>query len=101
MTSSQKFLSQRRKIPAHAPGLASKTWIFSYCYLPLLLYHFRDIQPFISSLNMSYNRAVNANGFAYHYFTIRPGLFEARVFVSVKIRSNLFYFSLAFSKLSG
>jgi len=39
--------------------------------------------------------------FGYPYFTIRPGLFEARVFVSVKIRSNLFYFSLAFGKLSG
>ena len=49
---------------------------------------------------MSYNRAVNANGFAYHYFTIRPGLFEAQVFVSVKIRSDLFYFSLVFGKLS-
>jgi hypothetical protein len=50
---------------------------------------------------MSYNRAVNIKEFAYHYFTIRPGLFEARVFVSVKIRSNLFYFSLGFGELSG
>ena len=50
---------------------------------------------------MSNNRAVNIMEFGYPYFTIRPGLFEARVFVSVKIRSNLFYFSLAFGKLSG
>ena len=38
---------------------------------------------------MSYNRAVNVMGFAYHYyhyFTIRPGLFEARVFVSSDIK---------------
>ena len=31
-----------------------------------------------------YNRAVNVMGFAYHYFTTRPGLFEARVFVFYK-----------------
>ena len=30
---------------------------------------------------MPYNQAVNVMGFAYHYFTIKPGLFEAQGFV--------------------
>ena len=30
---------------------------------------------------MLHNQAVNVMGFAYHYFTTKPGLFEARVFV--------------------
>ena len=33
---------------------------------------------------MPYNRAVNVMGFAYHYFTIKPGLFEARVFIIIR-----------------
>ena len=33
---------------------------------------------------MKYNRAVNVMGFAYHYFTIMPGFFEARVFIFIK-----------------
>ena len=33
---------------------------------------------------MLYNRAVNIMSVAYHYFTIKPGLFEARVFVYEK-----------------
>ena len=33
---------------------------------------------------MPYNRAVNVMGVAYHYFTIKPGLFEARVFIIIR-----------------
>ena len=33
---------------------------------------------------MPYNRAVNVMEFAYHYFTTKPGLFEARVFVIIR-----------------
>ena len=34
---------------------------------------------------MSYNLAVSVMEFGDPYFTIRPGLFEARVFVSIKL----------------
>ena len=99
MTSSQKFyLSGGRSPLTHQVSQARLGFflLLSVSFVASLSRH----SAVINSPNMSYNRAENVNGFAYHYFTIRPGLFEAQVFVSVKIRSGLFYFSLAFGKLS-
>ena len=38
---------------------------------------------------MTYNQAVNVMGVAYHYFTIKPGLFEAWALLFIRDRFYL------------